>query len=92
MPSTSAALVFALVFWWRRGLIFASFDPDGARVRGLPTTLLSFAILGAIALTVSIATRALGALPVFAFSILPAIAAIALASSPTSALILSQPA
>ncbi len=86
---TSAALVFGMVIWWRRGLIFASFDPDGARVRGLPTTLLSLAILGAIALMVSIATRALGALPVFAFSILPAIAAIALAPSPTGALILA---
>lgn len=85
----SAALVFGLVLWWRRGLIFSSFDPDGARVRGLPTTLLSFAVLGAIALMVSIATRALGALPVFAFSILPAMAAIALAASPTSALLLA---
>lgn len=85
----SAALVFGMVIWWRRGLVFASFDPDGARVRGLPTTLLSLAILGAIALMVSIATRALGALPVFAFSILPAIAAIALAPSPTVALILA---
>ncbi|MNX03687.1 High-affinity zinc uptake system membrane protein ZnuB [compost metagenome] len=85
----SAALVFAMVLWWRRGLIFASFDPDGAKVRGLPTALLSFAILGAIALMVSIATRALGALPVFAFSILPAIAAIALAPSPTGALLLA---
>jgi zinc transport system permease protein len=85
----AAALVFGMVLWWRRGLIFASFDPDGARVRGLPTTLLSLAILGAIALMVSIATRALGALPVFAFSILPAIAAILLAPSPTSALVLA---
>lgn len=85
----SAAAVFALVLWWRRGLIFASFDPDGARVRGLPTTLLGLVVLGAIALMVSIATRALGALPVFAFSILPAITAIALAPSPTSALILA---
>ncbi len=85
----SAALIFLVVLWWRRGLIFASFDPDGARVRGLPTTLLSLVILGAIALMVSIATRALGALPVFAFSILPAIAAIALAPSPTVALILA---
>lgn len=86
---SSAALVFAMVVWWRRGLIFASFDPDGAKVRGLPTALLSFAILGAIALMVSIATRALGALPVFAFSILPAMAAIALAPSPTGALLLA---
>lgn len=85
----SAMLVFVLVLWWRRGLIFASFDPDGARVRGLPTTLLSLAILGAIAVMVSIATRALGALPVFAFSILPAITAIALAPSPTGALLLA---
>lgn len=81
-------LVF-MIFWWRRGLLFASFDPDGARVRGLPVTLLNLALMGAIALMVSISTRALGALPVFAFSVLPAIAAIGLARSPAMAMLLA---
>jgi zinc transport system permease protein len=59
-----------------RGLIFAGFDPDVARVHGLPVRLLDLALWGAVALTVSVATHALGALPVFAFSVLPAMAAL----------------
>lgn len=84
-----AGVLIALMLWWRRGLVFSSFDPDGARVRGLPVTFLSGFILVAIAFTVSIATRALGALPVFAFSVLPAMAAIAIARNPTAAMILA---
>lgn len=82
-------LLIALVFWWRRGLLFASFDPDGARVRGLPVTMLNLALMGAIAVMVSISTRALGALPVFAFSVLPAIASVGLARSPHAAMLLA---
>ncbi|MNL44741.1 High-affinity zinc uptake system membrane protein ZnuB [compost metagenome] len=85
----TALVLIALMLWWRRGLVFASFDPDGAKVRGLPVTFLGGFILVAIAFTVSIATRALGALPVFAFSVLPAMAAIALARNPTAAMILA---
>ena len=86
---TIAAVLIALMLWWRRGLLFASFDPDGARVRGLPVAFLGGFLLVAIALSVSVTTRALGALPVFAFSVLPALAAVAMASSPTAALVLA---
>ncbi len=82
-------VIVLLVFWWRRGFLFASFDPDGARVRGLPVTLLNVVLLGAIALMVSICTRALGALPVFAFSVLPALAAVTVARSPFGAMVLA---
>ncbi|MNX87949.1 High-affinity zinc uptake system membrane protein ZnuB [compost metagenome] len=85
----TALVLIALMVWWRRGLIFSSFDPDGAKVRGLPVSFLAGFILVAIAFTVSIATRALGALPVFAFSVLPAMAAIALARNPTAAMLLA---
>lgn len=81
--------VVALIFWWRRGFMFASFDPDGARVRGLPVSMLNVVLLGAIAVMVSICTRALGALPVFAFSVLPAVAAVTLARSPFGAMVLA---
>lgn len=72
-----------------RGLRFASFDRDGARVRGLPVRLLDVALFVTIAASVSVATRSLGALPVFAFSVLPAMAAILIAPSVRAALALA---
>lgn len=79
-------VVFAWQLWWRRGFLLASLDPEGARVRGLPVALLDAALMIAVAVLVSVATRALGALPVFAFSVLPALAAVAIAPSPAWAL------
>lgn len=55
----------------RRALVLAGFDPDGARVQGLPVRALEFSFLAALTLLVSVSTRALGALPVFAFAVLP---------------------
>ena len=80
----AVALVWQV--WWRRGFLLASLDPDGAHVRGLPVVLLDGILLATIAVLVSVATRALGALPVFAFSVLPALAALMLAASPGQAL------
>ena len=62
--------------WWQRGFVQAAFDADGARVRGLPVWLLDVTLIGSIALSISLCTRVLGALPVFAFSVLPAMAAL----------------
>lgn len=59
-----------------RGIVFAGFDPDGARVQKLPVRALDLALLLMVTLMVAVSTRALGALPVFAFSVLPAIAAL----------------
>jgi len=67
-----------LHLWWMRGLLQASFDPDGARVRGLPVRTLELAFLITLAIGISVTTRILGALPVFAFSVLPAMAALRL--------------
>ena len=72
-----------------RGLRFVSFDRDGARIRGLPVRLLDLGLFVSIALSVSVATRVLGALPVFAFSVLPAMAAILLAPNVRAALLLA---
>jgi zinc transport system permease protein len=55
-----------------RGFLFAMFDPDSARVQGLPVRLLDVSSSLLTALSVSVATRALGVLPVFAFAVLPA--------------------
>jgi zinc transport system permease protein len=54
------------VLW--RALLFAGYDPMGARVQGMPVR----------ALNVFLFLSALGALPVFAFSVLPAMTALAL--------------
>lgn len=74
----TAALVLSLNLWWYRGLTFASFDPVAARVQGLPTQMLQAVILISIGMMVGVSARALGALPVFALSTLPAIAALLL--------------
>ncbi len=72
------ALVLALHLWARRGLVFASFDAESARVQRLPVRLLDAGLLLSVGLMVSVTTRALGAMPVFAFSVLPAMAALSL--------------
>lgn len=61
-----------------RPLIFVAFDPIGARVQGLPAGNLNAFVFLAIGIAVALCTRALGALPVFAFSVLPALAALTL--------------
>lgn len=86
---TVCVLVVALHVWWARGFIAIAIDPDDAQVRGLPVRLLEFVLLATVAITISVATRVLGALPAFAFSVLPAVAALRLARNTQVALILS---
>lgn len=64
--------------WWR-GFAAVSFDPAGASVRGIPTRAFEIALFLTFALTLSIGTRVIGALPVFALSVLPAVAGARLA-------------
>lgn len=68
-----------------RGLAFAGFDPEGARVQGLPVRLIEGLFLAGFTVLVATTTRALGALPVFAFSVLPAAAALLLSPRMTPA-------
>ncbi len=70
-------LLSAHVLLWRP-LLFVSFDPTGARVQGMPVRALDAVLFVSVGLAVALTTRALGALPVFAFSVLPAMAALAL--------------
>jgi zinc transport system permease protein len=72
-----AATLF-IHLWWFRGLTFASFDRTGAMVQGLPVRALDSVLMISIGLMVGVSARALGALPVFAFSTLSAIAALML--------------
>ena len=73
--AVSALVTVALAALYR-GLVFAGFDPDGARIQGLPVARIELALWTLVALEVSVTTRAIGALPVFAFSVLPAMAAL----------------
>jgi zinc transport system permease protein len=73
----AAALVLVgihLALW--RPLMFAAFDPVGASVQRLPVRRLNAFLFLAVGVAVALCTRALGALPVFAFSVLPAMAAL----------------
>jgi zinc transport system permease protein len=76
--ATAALLGGHLLVW--RALIFVGYDPTGARVQQLPVRRLNAFLFLSIGLAVALCTRALGALPVFAFSVLPAMAALALTS------------
>jgi zinc transport system permease protein len=72
-----AVLVVHLL--WHRGFVFAAFDPVGARVQRVPVAFLDLVGWALLALVVSVATRALGVLPVFAFAVLPAMTALLVA-------------
>jgi zinc transport system permease protein len=84
-----AVVVLGVHLWWRRGFIQASLDPDGATVRGLPVRALNLALLLTIATSISVATRVLGALPVFAFSVLPALGALRITQTVPRALVVA---
>ncbi|MDB5099570.1 MAG: Zinc transporter, inner rane permease protein ZnuB [Cyanobacteria bacterium RYN_339] len=83
------AVVMIWQLWWRRGLLFASLDVEGARIRGLPVQVLDAGLMLMLAVFVSVTTHALGALPVFAFSVLPALAAVTLCKNPTFAFVVA---
>lgn len=83
-----AAVVFALHLWWRRGFTAVAIDRVDAQVRGLPVRIIEIALLSSLALSISVTTRVLGALPAFAFSVLPAMAAVRLAPNIDVALII----
>jgi zinc transport system permease protein len=72
-------IILALHLWWIRGFVQSSVDRDGAAVRGLPVAALDAVLLLSIAMGIGLCTRIIGALPAFAFSVLPALASTQLA-------------
>lgn len=66
-------LVHGILF---RSFLFASFDPDTARVSGVPVRTVELVLHLSLAVAVAVATRALGALPVFSLLVLPGGAAL----------------
>ena len=83
----TCAGVLALHAWWWRGFVATSTDLTGARVRQLPVRLIDLTLSVTLALSVSVCTRVLGALPAFAFSVLPALGALRLAANVPQALL-----
>ena len=76
------------IFGWR-GFVEMLYDPSTAQVRGLPLATLRWFLVGSLALLVAVITRTLGALPTFAMTILPAIAAIKWAPNIPRAMLLA---
>ncbi len=71
----AAVSAHALLF---KELLFVSYDPETASVQGVRTFRYELLLNVIIAVVISVATRAVGALPVFAFTIIPAAAALML--------------
>ncbi len=61
-----------------RGFVFASLDPIVARTQGVPVKALDLILFGSIAIMTGLVTRALGALPTFGLTVLPAIGVLGL--------------
>ena len=74
----ATVVILAIQIYGFRGFVFASLDPVVARTQGLPVRLLDALLFGSIALMTGLVTRALGALPTFGLTVLPAIGALGL--------------
>ncbi|HBU48368.1 MAG TPA: ABC transporter permease [Myxococcales bacterium] len=71
-----AILILLIHIWGWRGFSAVSFDRTGAVVRGLPVRGLELALFVGLGVGLAVSTRVLGALPTFAFTVLPALAAV----------------
>ncbi|MGB9804208.1 metal ABC transporter permease [Desulfofundulus sp.] len=74
-------LVLGLLAYFYKELFFISFDEECARVAGLPVDRLNMLFILMVALTVSVATRVVGALLVSALMVIPVLTAQLLSSS-----------
>jgi len=68
-----AAVIHALGY---RRFLFASYDPDSAGAAGIKVFRQDVLLFVSMAIMISAATRAIGGLPAFAFTVLPALAAL----------------
>lgn len=85
-----AALVIGAVHWlFHRRFLFVSFDPEAAEASGLARFPHEFLLYGTFALMISVATRAIGALPTFGLMVLPSMTALRFSRSIQAALLCS---
>ena len=73
-----AAVVLAITFGLSKELVFASFDPTGSSVVGLPTERLEYLLLGMLAVVVVLTLYAVGIVLVISMLITPAATALLL--------------
>jgi ABC-type Mn2+/Zn2+ transport system permease subunit len=86
LTTASVMLVHLLLY---KEFIFISLDPETAQASGLRTGLLNQLLFLTIALTISVSIMSVGALPVFAFMVIPASAALLLTNHLKGAFLLS---
>jgi ABC-type Mn2+/Zn2+ transport system permease subunit len=63
-------VILALVFYWDKLLLFL-FDPEGARIAGLPVKILHLGSLSVLAITIALAMKIAGVLLVGALLVIP---------------------
>lgn len=76
-----ALLVLAVHALLHRRFLFVAFDPDAAGAAGLKPFRAEVILYATFALMISVATRAIGALPAFGLTVLPAMTGLRLARS-----------
>ena len=69
--AVAALVVGAVHALFGKEFVFTVFDAEMARTLGLRTTLWSVLLFLTFAVVISVSTRAIGALPVFAFMVIP---------------------
>jgi zinc transport system permease protein len=78
--SAAAILVAVVHGLFGKEFMFTVYDGEMARTLGLRTKLWSLILFITFAVAISVSTRAIGALPVFAFTVIPPAAALMLGS------------
>jgi ABC-type Mn2+/Zn2+ transport system permease subunit len=68
--------VIALHAWLLRPFMLVSFDQETALAHGVRVRAVDAVLFLSLGLTIAVATRTIGAMPVFAFCLLPAAAAL----------------
>jgi len=87
-----AALVTGVIHWlFYRPFLFVSFDAPTAGAAGFATFRTEALLYVTFALMISVATRALGALPAFGLAVLPALTALRFARSLRGAAVVAVP-
>jgi zinc transport system permease protein len=86
----AAAVTFGIHALLFKDFLFCSFDPETARSIRYPVQRLDLVLHLTLAVSIALSTRALGALPVFAFLVLPAGAALLFAERKRTVVILSM--
>jgi ABC-type Mn2+/Zn2+ transport system permease subunit len=74
MALVVAGIVLVVHGLFMRPFLFASFDPQTASAHGVPVRAIDAVLFLTVGLTIAVATKTIGAMPVFAFAVLPAAA------------------